>query len=363
MARSRAREALVTNAEPSHQRAGLCRRTGGPAASYDGRDSDKHGKAEFGVGLFNAANGMVEATFTEHERQAERLAFHPAGGSLLSMSWDGRLVWRTTQLDGFRVVGDGSTRALRFSPDGRRLAFSPTHDELALAEVAPPEVFREWRAAESRSEDAYSLATSPDGAVLATAAQSGIHLWDTAAGEEMGVQPLPAKAWWITVFFHPDGRSLIYSGAGFGVMQAEFKGRSSPGPGRPKFELNPPRRISPGLGFVALGFAPDGRSLIVGEERRQTKNQRVPPTIWLWPDMDPRGHYRLAATFRWWATGPWADAATWTAPARPMDLNSETGQPVQPRHLQRMVPSSRDTAVVTGTRDLTVTGVLKPVSR
>jgi len=44
---------------------------------------------------------------------------------------------------------------------------------------------------------------------------------DTADGEEMSVQGLPAKAWWITVFFHPDGRSVIYSADSFGVMQAE----------------------------------------------------------------------------------------------------------------------------------------------
>ncbi len=328
------------------------------AASYDGRDSDKHGKAEFGVVLLDAGSGVAEATLTEHERQAERLAFHPTGDSLLSMSWDGLLVWRTTRADGFRVVGEGSTRALRFSPDGRRVAFSPTHDELALADVAPPGVFREWRAAVSRSEDAYSMSTSPDGAVLATAAQSGVHLWDTAAGEEIGVQPLPAKAWWITVFFHPDGRSLIYSGASFGVMQADFKRLPDPGPGRPKFELTPPVRISPGPGFVALGFAPDGRSLIVGQQHRQTKNHRVPPTIWLWPDMDPARAHRLAADFplvgyRLVAGGRWGVSTDVTGP----DLwiwNPATGQPVRSLGISENVDSmsSRDTRwLVTGTRD------------
>jgi serine/threonine protein kinase/WD40 repeat protein len=327
------------------------------AASYDGRDSDEHGRAEFAVGLFNAGNGRLETTLTEHERLTKRLAFHPAGGSLVSMSWDGLLVWRATGLDGFRVVGDGSTRALRFSPDGRRLAFSPTHDELALAEVAPPGVFREWRAAGSRSEDAYSLATSPDGAVLATAAQSGIHLWDTAAGEEMGVQPLPAKAWWITAFFHPDGRSLVYGGASFGVMQAELRG-PNPDPDQPKFELAAARRISPGTGFLALGFAPDGRSLVVGEIHRQTKNERVPPTIWLWPSMDPARAHRLAGDlplvgYRLVAGGRWGVTTDNVGP----DLwiwDPQTGQPVRSLGISQNVESmsSRDARwLVTGTRD------------
>lgn len=328
------------------------------AVSYDGRDSDRKGKAEFGVWLLDAGTGVVEATFTDHEQMAERLAFHPAGGSLVSVGWDGRLVWRATQRDGFRVVGDGSTLALRFSPDGRRVAFSPTHEELALAEVARPTVFREWQAAESPSEDAFSLAVSPDGTVMATAAQNGIHLWDTAAGEEMSVQPLPAKAWWITIFFHPDGHSLVYSADSFGVMQAELTKRSSSDAGRPKLELAPARRVSPGTGFMAQGFAPDGRSLLVGESHKQNNNDRVPPTIWFWPDMDPARASKLAGDFplvgyRLVADGRWGVSTDNIGP----DLwiwNPRTGQPVRSLGISQNVASmsSRDTRwLVTGTRE------------
>jgi WD40 repeat protein len=328
------------------------------AASYDGRDSNRQGKAEFGIWLLDAGNGDIEAGFTDHEQAAERLAFHPAGGALMSVGWERRLVWRTSQLDGFRVVGDASTLALRFSPDGRRVAFSPTHEELALAEVAPPAVFREWHAAESPSESVFGPAVSPDGAVLATAVQSRIHLWDTAAGEEMSVQRLPGNAWWITLFFHPDGRSLVCSAESFGVMQAELKKLSNSDERRPKFELAPARRISPGTGFLALGFAPDRRSLLVAESRRQTHNDRVPPTIWFWPDMDPARARRLAGDFpmvgyRLVAGGRWGVSTDLVGP----DLwiwNPETGQRVRSLGILRNVDSmsSRDTRwLVTGTRD------------
>src|SRR4026209_2394821 len=106
------------------------------------------------------------------------------------------------------MLGSGSTLALRFSPDGQRLAFSPTHEELALAEISPPATFHAWRALGPMEENVFSSSLSPDGAVLATAGENGIHLWDTATGEETSVQPVPAKAWWIMTVFHPDGQSL-----------------------------------------------------------------------------------------------------------------------------------------------------------
>src|SRR4029077_16037750 len=100
-----------------------------------------------------------------------------------SLAWDGRLIWRTIEPYGFRMLGNGSTLALRFSADGRLLAFFPTHEELALAEISPPAVFRAWRAMGLPEEDVFSSSLSPDGAVLATAAGHGIHLWDPATGQ------------------------------------------------------------------------------------------------------------------------------------------------------------------------------------
>jgi len=47
------------------------------AASYDGRDSDRQGKAEFGVWLLDAGNGAVEATFTDHEQMPSGWHFTP----------------------------------------------------------------------------------------------------------------------------------------------------------------------------------------------------------------------------------------------------------------------------------------------
>jgi serine/threonine protein kinase/WD40 repeat protein len=326
--------------------------------SYDGREQQSKANPQFGVWLLNATNGVIEATFTEHERQAERLAFHPAHDSFVSVAWDDRLIWRTIESSGFRVLGNGSTLAVRFSPDGRRLAFSPTHDELALAEISPPATFRAWRSTGATEENVFSSSLSPDGAVLATAAGNGIHLWDTATGEETSIQPLPAKAWWVMTFFHPDGQSLFYSGASFGVMQAELKKVFDTQTRRLKFELGTPKRISPGPSYMVLGFAPDRRSLVIAENRRQTQNERVPPRIWLWPDGDPARAKVLAENFplvgyRLVAGGKWGVTTDNLAP----DLwlwNPETGARVRSLGIALNVTSESSADgrwLITRTRD------------
>ena len=172
------------------------------------------------------------------------------------------------------------------------------------------------------------------------------------------MQPLPVKAWWITVFFHPDGRSLIYSAASFGIMQAELRQLPDSAGGRPKFELAPARRISPGINFVVQGFAPDDRSLVVGEERKHASSERVPPNIWLWPEMSPARARKLAGDFplvgyRFVAGGRWGVSTDSLGP----DLwiwNPETGGRVRNLGISQNVASmsSRDTRwLVTGTRD------------
>jgi WD40 repeat protein len=62
---------------------------------------------------------------------------------------------------------------------------------------------------------------------------------------------------------------------------------------------------------VAIGFASDGRSLIVAEHHRQRSNDRIPPTVWLWPDGNPATARKLAegvplVGYRIVAGSPWA---------------------------------------------------------
>jgi hypothetical protein len=76
-----------------------------------------------------------------------------------------------------------------------------------------------------------------------------------------------------------------------------------------------------------------GRSLVIGENRRQAQKERIPPRIWLWPDGDPTRAKVLAENFplvgyRLVAGGKWGITTDTLAP----DVwlwNPETGARVR----------------------------------
>jgi WD40 repeat protein len=193
-------------------------------------------------------------------------------------------------------------------------------------------ILQQWHKTTPVDAEVYGLSLSPAGDMLAAAGDGGIHLWDVRAGIETSTQPLPAKTFWTTIFFYPDGQSIIYSAANFGVRRAEVK-RVSDGNGETRFELGAARRISPGDEFVVQEFAPDKKSLVVGEFHQQTRNDRVPPTFWLWPDGDPARARKLAENFpmtgyRLAAGGRWGITTDYLLP----DLwlwNPQTGERVR----------------------------------
>jgi hypothetical protein len=103
--------------------------------------------------------------------------------------------------------------------------------------------------------------------------------------------------------------------------------------GRVRINFGAERSVSPTNGFTALGFAADHRSLIVGQNSRRAQNERIPPTIWLWPEADPTGARKLAENFplvgyRALPGGKWGISTDLIDP----DLwvwNFETGQRIQ----------------------------------
>src|SRR6185295_9501198 len=85
------------------------------------------------------------------------------------------------------VTGVGRHRVMRFSRDGQRLSTTPTDRELAIMELAPEEVFREFRTTPSSEAVIPSrLIRSGDGRFLAVA-HPQIRLYDTSRAEEIGL--------------------------------------------------------------------------------------------------------------------------------------------------------------------------------
>src|SRR5205085_12025651 len=150
-------------------------------------------------------------SFHDHDVGIGRVAFHPDGHSIMSTSWDGRLVWRELATDGFRLIANGGPRLLRFSADGHHLAYEPSHGELGMYEVAGPADFKSWERQTPPDEESFMMCLSPDGRAVATASSRAIHLWDTASRTEVSSIPMPGRMWFVLLLFRPDGKSLLYS--------------------------------------------------------------------------------------------------------------------------------------------------------
>jgi len=247
--------------------------------------------------VFDAVTGQVLEVFHDHDVAVGRVVFHPDGRSIISTSWDGRLVWRELAKDGFRFLSQGGPRLLRFSLDGKKLAYEPSHGEAGIYEIVQPAIFKEWQAPTPDGE-ASVLCLSPDGHLAATSSGSGVHLWDTTSRAEISFIPESRRTWYVMALFHPDGKSLLYSGVGIGINQVELLRDDQTTPGQPPLRVGPSRKLRGSDDFIALEFAPDGRSLIVGENKQSVKNERRSPDIWLWPDADPSRARKLASDWQ-----------------------------------------------------------------
>ncbi|MCA8956894.1 MAG: hypothetical protein KDC87_12525, partial [Planctomycetes bacterium] len=114
-----------------------------------------------GASLRDAANGALRVALTGHRGRVTAIRFAPDGRRVATLGEDGWLrFWRTH--DGTRLGGvrghEGSGRAAYFSPDGRRLATCGEDGRLVLWDVATRSEV--W----SRDVDnGYCLAWSRDG--------------------------------------------------------------------------------------------------------------------------------------------------------------------------------------------------------
>jgi WD40 repeat protein len=225
--------------------------------------------------VWDVAGRRQQAVLAGQKKQVVAVAFCPAGDLLATSSWDGT-TWLWDPVSGQPLVR-APGQALGFNRDGRRLAFASVLQtgiwEVGVWEVADRRdcalVLHHGRVGNRtpwlNNGGAEDLAYSPDGRVLASAADDGVRLWDAASGQELGHLPIGHQA---SVFFHPAGDRLYtfgHTGLRCWPLQSDAEGQER------GWCVGPPRLLEVPLNEISLHVrgSPDGRLLAACDESRE----------------------------------------------------------------------------------------------
>ncbi len=279
----------------------------GLAFSPDGRTLVSTGD-DHTLKMWNASSGLEEKTLKGHGSLVTAVAYSPDGELLAAADWDGKIrLWKTAE-GALLATLEGHTdhvRAVAFSPDGKTLASAgddrtirswnaATRRELrspltghtgtvftllfaphgkTLYSGAGDRTVRVWdweegrfRAAWRAEEEVYSLAVSPDAAILAMAQRKGrVRLWEVAQ-QKPGHLLQSHVDDVLGVAFSPDGLTLASAGRDHSVRLWD------PVTGHELLTLN--GHSAP---VQAIAFSPDGMILATGSHDGAIKLWRASP--------------------------------------------------------------------------------------
>lgn len=229
------------------------------------------------VRVWDVFTGQVRALLRGHEGGVACVAFAPDGRTLASGGLDGTIVFWDL------VAGNVQRRCTGHTDHVRALAFSP--DGATLASCGGTKLLCFWDVASGRSrtaiplpESPLSLAFSPDGRWLAVGCDIDLHLHEASTGKRVADRRHAVEHIVNAVAFSPDGRNLVsasmhhVSSMGISNKHGEVcVWQHSPEPGS---RQSPSTTVAPEAwarleqssgGFSSLTFAPDGRSVALGD--------------------------------------------------------------------------------------------------
>jgi serine/threonine protein kinase len=123
-------------------------------------------------------------------------------------NWEWSYLERLCHLE--RLLIDGATTGLAFSPDGRRVASADATHRVRVWDTARGELMATLT---GHSNTVYAIAFSPDGQLLASGSQdTTIRLWNPERGKLLRTLE-PRGSWIRSLAFSPDGTRLL-SGSG-----------------------------------------------------------------------------------------------------------------------------------------------------
>lgn len=220
------------------------------AASDDGR----------GIRVFSAADGQIEATFSSHLLYPRQFEVHPNGHTIASIGQDWVLRLWDARTGQELASGVGRHRVVRFSRDGRRLSTAPTDRELAILELAPESVFREFQSSPAGQGAGGGLNCSPDGKWLLTM-NPELRIYDTTRGQEVAAINLPGTLKFCC--FDQDSSAVFYSIYGRSLCRRDLIPRhASSASGQNGMTLGPEVVIARHTNALVDGVVQSGRTWV-----------------------------------------------------------------------------------------------------
>jgi WD40 repeat protein len=272
----------------------------------------------------NASQEPV-AVLHGHTGEVVEVDFRGDGDLLVSSSWDDMVrLWDVAARSPVtRFVGVTA----RFAPDGQRLGVIGTGNEVQIWELAGGRECRTFRHA-GALKGPYDMDLSPDGRLLASAAENGARVWDLHRNRQLGFLPGRRTD---TILFSPSARELTWTGEQ-GLQQVAIRLPASvapaayprePGARAPTRSLDaggstvlfgPPVTLVPGP-IERAAMSRDGRTVAVTQYDKQRNGvihifYRGKPG-WktrLRPEPATEHYVAVSPDGRWVASGTWQPA-------------------------------------------------------